>query len=84
MPGSDRSAFLARIAGGEAGADLAVNLLPLWKRWPADLETPLTPWLKVGALSSHGVLLESVDGQSLGCTAFGADPGVFWDCEAGS
>jgi anthranilate synthase component 1 len=30
--------------------------------WPADLETPLTTWLKVGATSDHGVLLESVEG----------------------
>ncbi|MFZ9396216.1 MAG: anthranilate synthase component I [Erythrobacter sp.] len=32
------------------------------RRWPADLETPLSTWLKVGAASSHGVLLESVEG----------------------
>jgi anthranilate synthase component 1 len=71
MPGSDRSAFLARIAGGEAGADLAVNFLPLWKRWPADLETPLTTWLKVGAGGGHGVLLESVEGgEQLGRWSF--------------
>ncbi|MCP9780781.1 MULTISPECIES: anthranilate synthase component I family protein [Cyanobium] len=38
------------------------NFIPLWKRWPADLETPLTAWLKAGAGSSYGVLLESVEG----------------------
>jgi Anthranilate/para-aminobenzoate synthases component I len=38
------------------------TFIPVWKRWPADLETPLTTWLKVGATSHHGVLLESVEG----------------------
>ncbi|MFM7238734.1 MAG: anthranilate synthase component I family protein [Cyanobium sp.] len=38
------------------------TLVPLARRWPADLETPLTTWLKVGASASHGVLLESVEG----------------------
>ncbi len=42
----------------EAGA----NFIPLWKRWPADLETPLSTWLKVGGQGRHGVLLESVEG----------------------
>jgi anthranilate synthase component 1 len=71
MPGSDRSAFLERIASGEVDADTGANLLPLWKRWPADLETPLTTWLKVGAGSSHGVLLESVEGgEQLGRWSF--------------
>ena len=52
------------------------NFIPLWKRWPADLETPLTAWLKVGADSEHGVLLESVEGgESLGRWSFiVADP----------
>jgi anthranilate synthase component I len=40
----------------------AHTFVPVWKRWPADLETPLTTWLKVGAASNHGVLLESVEG----------------------
>ncbi len=65
MPGPDRSpdraAFLARIAGGPEALG-GRNFLPLWKRWPADLETPLTTWLKVGARQGHGVLLESVEG----------------------
>ncbi|MEB3308320.1 MAG: chorismate-binding protein [Cyanobacteriota bacterium] len=38
------------------------SFVPLSRRWPADLETPLTTWLKVGAGSSHGMLLESVEG----------------------
>ncbi|MEY4746302.1 MAG: Anthranilate synthase component 1, partial [Cyanobacteriota bacterium] len=60
MPSPDRDglaqqAFLEAVAAGH-------NFIPLWKRWPADLETPLTAWLKAGAGSSHGVLLESVEG----------------------
>ncbi len=47
--------FLDQVAAG-------LTFIPVWKRWPADLETPLTTWLKVGAGSSHGVLLESVEG----------------------
>ena len=48
-------AFHAQVAAG-------LSFVPLWKRWPADLETPLTTWLKVGETSRHGVLLESVEG----------------------
>ena len=55
MPFPDRDAFLAQASSGH-------TFLPLWERWPADLETPLTTWLKVGTTSSHGVLLESVEG----------------------
>ena len=60
MPSPDRDglaeqAFLQAVAAGN-------SFIPLWKRWPADLETPLTTWLKVGAGSDHGVLLESVEG----------------------
>jgi anthranilate synthase component 1 len=47
------------------------TFIPLWKRWPADLETPLTTWLKVGAGHDHGVLLESVEGgERLGRWSF--------------
>jgi len=51
----DHAAFLALASAGH-------NFIPIAKRWPADLETPLTTWLKVGAASRHGVLLESVEG----------------------
>jgi anthranilate synthase component 1 len=65
MPGSDRcidrAAFLRRAAPGGGGFG-EHTWIPLWKRWPADLETPLTTWLKVGAGRGHGVLLESVEG----------------------
>jgi anthranilate synthase component 1 len=47
------------------------TFIPLSRRWPADLETPLSTWLKVGAPSSHGVLLESVEGgEQLGRWSF--------------
>jgi anthranilate synthase component 1 len=55
MPHSEDQAFQAQVAAGH-------SYIPLWRRWPADLETPLTAWLKVGAASNHGVLLESVEG----------------------
>ena len=59
MPGLDRkadhSAYLAKVQQG-------YTFIPLWKCWPADLETPLTTWLKVGAGGGRGVLLESVEG----------------------
>jgi anthranilate synthase component 1 len=53
--GAPDQAFCDQVAAGH-------NFIPLWKCWPADLETPLTTWLKVGAGSEHGVLLESVEG----------------------
>ncbi|WP_413678676.1 anthranilate synthase component I family protein [Prochlorococcus sp. MIT 0916] len=43
-------------------ASTGANYIPLAKSWPADLETPLTTWLKVGNDSPPGVLLESVEG----------------------
>tara|TARA_Y100001970_G_scaffold132360_1_gene163297 strand:+ start:31670 stop:33187 length:1518 start_codon:yes stop_codon:yes gene_type:complete len=38
------------------------NFIPIYKTWPADLETPLTTWLKLSYENSHGVFLESVEG----------------------
>jgi anthranilate synthase component 1 len=55
MPLLEDQSFHHQLAAGH-------NFIPVWKRWPADLETPLTAWLKVGSQSSHGVLLESVEG----------------------
>ena len=43
-------------------ASRGANYIPLAKSWPADLETPLTTWLKVGNGNPPGVLLESVEG----------------------
>ncbi|MFZ9752933.1 MAG: anthranilate synthase component I, partial [Cyanobium sp.] len=65
MPGPDRApdriAFQEEAARGPAAFG-GHSFVPLWKRWPADLETPLTTWLKVGAGEGHGLLLESVEG----------------------
>ena len=38
------------------------NFIPIYESWPADLETPLTTWLKLSKENSHGVFLESVEG----------------------
>ncbi len=51
----DKKQFLASASSG-------ANYIPLARSWPADLETPLTTWLKVGNNSPSGVLLESVEG----------------------
>jgi anthranilate synthase component 1 len=67
----DRATFLEQVAAASAGGPGGASFVPLWKRWPADLETPLTTWLKAGAESSHGVLLESVEGgERLGRWSF--------------
>ena len=43
------------------------NFIPIQKTWPADLETPLSTWLKLSNKDSHGVFLESVEGgENLG------------------
>ena len=43
------------------------NFIPIIKTWPADLETPLSTWLKLSEKDSHGVFLESVEGgENLG------------------
>ena len=38
------------------------NFIPIYESWPADLETPLTTWLKLSNQDTHGVFLESVEG----------------------
>ena len=56
----DKSSFLDL-------AEKGFNFIPIAKSWPADLETPLTTWLKVGNAKPPGVLLESVEGgETLG------------------
>ncbi len=43
------------------------NFIPIFNTWPADLETPLSTWLKLSNKDSHGVFLESVEGgENLG------------------
>ncbi len=69
MLSSDNSSFLEAAANG-------FNFIPLAHSWPADLETPLTTWLKVGEGNGPGVLLESVEGgENLGrWSVVAADP----------
>jgi len=43
------------------------NFIPITQTWPADLETPLSTWIKLSKKDSHGVFLESVEGgENLG------------------
>ncbi len=43
------------------------NFIPITQTWPADLETPLSTWLKLSKEDEHGVFLESVEGgENLG------------------
>jgi Anthranilate/para-aminobenzoate synthases component I len=55
MISPDRASFLEAAAAG-------TTFIPVAHSWPADLETPLTTWLKVGEGRPPGVLLESVEG----------------------
>ena len=56
MHSFDRDSFLKAASGG-------ANFIPVSHSWPADLETPLTTWLKVSQENDcPGVLLESVEG----------------------
>ncbi len=60
MLSPDRASF-------DEAASNGFNFIPLAKSWPADLETPLSTWLKVGEGHPPGVLLESVEGgENLG------------------
>lgn len=55
MHSSDRDWFINAASNG-------ANFIPVVHSWPADLETPLTTWLKVGHGNPPGVLLESIEG----------------------
>ena len=55
MISSEKNKFLQAYKEGK-------NFIPIYKSWPADLETPLTTWLKLSKDNSHGVFLESVEG----------------------
>tara|TARA_Y100001968_G_scaffold56167_1_gene47384 strand:+ start:9052 stop:10593 length:1542 start_codon:yes stop_codon:yes gene_type:complete len=60
MQSCNREQFLDCAAQG-------VSFIPIAHSWPADLETPLSTWLKVGEGNPPGVLLESVEGgETLG------------------
>ncbi len=57
------------------GAERRATLVPVWREIPADLETPVTAYLKL-ARGRYGYLLESVDGgERLARYSFvGSDP----------
>ncbi len=56
----DKQKFLSSASKG-------ASYIPIATSWPADLETPLTTWLKLGNDKPPGVLLESVEGgETLG------------------
>ena len=76
MLSPDRKAFLEAAESGS-------TLIPVACSWPADLETPLTTWLKVGDGRPPGVLLESVEGgETLGrWSVVACDP--LWTLSAG-
>ena len=38
------------------------TFFPIWTTWSADLDTPVSTWLRISPGSPYGVLLESVDG----------------------
>ena len=60
MISSQKDSFLKAYKEGK-------NFIPIIQTWPADLETPLSTWLKLSSKDSHGVVLESVEGgESLG------------------
>ena len=60
MIGSHKDIFLKAYEEGK-------NFIPLTETWPADLDTPLSTWLKLSEKDSHGVFLESVEGgENLG------------------
>ena len=60
MISSQKDSFLKAYKEGK-------NFIPIVETWPADLETPLSTWLKLSSRDSHGVFLESVEGgENLG------------------
>jgi len=60
MSSPDRTLFLERLEEGD-------TFIPIARRWPADLETPLTTWLNVRQRGHSGVLLESLAGAETLC-----------------
>src|SRR5262249_26766299 len=66
---------IAPVATGRVTADTPPTLTPLWREIPADLDTPVSAYLKL-ARGRYGFLLESVEGgERLARYSFvGADP----------
>jgi len=60
MISSNKDSFLKALKEGK-------NFIPITQTWPADLETPLSTWIKLSEKNAHGVFLESVEGgENLG------------------
>jgi anthranilate synthase component 1 len=57
----------------------------VWRRIPADLETPVSAYLKLAQGQDYAFLLESVEGgATLGrYSAIGLDPDFIWQGQAG-
>src|ERR1700761_8268107 len=57
----------------------------VWRWLAADLDTPVSAWLKLCHGKPYSFLLESVEGGAvLGrYSAIGLDPDLFWRCEKG-
>lgn len=60
----------------------AGNLIPVYQEILADMETPVSAFLKIADQSEHAFLLESVEhGESLGRYSFiAADPALVFEC----
>jgi len=58
------------------------NLVPVYQEILADMETPVSAFLKIAGQSEHAFLLESVEhGESLGRYSFlGSDPEFIFEC----
>ena len=58
------------------------NLIPVYQEILADMETPVSAFLKIAGQSEHAFLLESVEhGESLGRYSFlGSDPELVFEC----
>ena len=74
-PGFD--SFKSRYDAGESQL--------VWRWIAADLDTPVSAWLKLCHGKAYSFLLESVEGGAvLGrYSAIGLDPDLFWRCEKG-
>jgi anthranilate synthase component 1 len=73
----EREGFAARYLAGQPQL--------VWRRAVADLETPVSAMLKLGAGQPYAFLLESVEGgKSLGrYSVIGLQPDVIWRCKDG-
>src|ERR1700744_1053567 len=79
-----RQAYQGEAEGFAACYDAGKAQL-VWRRAVADLETPVSAMLKLGAGQPYAFLLESVEGgKSLGrYSVIGLQPDVIWRCKDG-